>query len=369
MNSTEEQDELRLLVRRFLEEKSSSHRVRELLEAGASRDEAVWRQMAEQLGLQGIAIPEELGGSGGGPAELGIVLEEMGRVLLIAPYLSSVVFAGQLLTSSDDTAAQQRWLPGIADGSLTAALALTEESGAWDLVSVSTVATPSDDGWVLRGEKHFVVDGHTADLLFVVARTDDGVGVFAVESDAVGMTREAVETLDVTRALATVALQDVPAIRVGEDADATAWLDRVRDLVLTAVAAEQIGGASRCLDLAVEHALVREQFGRLIGSFQAIKHTCAQLLIEIESGRSAVYHASRAVADHDADAAISAALAKAYCSTVFTHAAKDCIQVHGGIGYTWEHDAHLFLRRAKSSELLFGTPAAERARLADLVGI
>jgi alkylation response protein AidB-like acyl-CoA dehydrogenase len=364
----EEREQLRQLVRRFLQETSPSREVRRLAESGATRDDAVWARMADQLGLQGLAVPVEYGGAGYGPAELGIVLEEMGRALLVAPYFATVALAGQVLVSSGDEAAKRRWLPGIADGSLTATLAVAEESGSWDPADVATTAERSGDGWALNGSKLFVVDGHTADLLLVVARAADGLGVFAVAGDAQGVERAGLDALDLTRQLASVGFSDASATRVGVG-DAAAWLSAVVDLVLAASAAEQIGGAAACLDLAVEYAKVREQFGRPIGSFQAIKHKCSTLLLEVESGRSAAYHASAAVAEPGPEASIAAALAKAYCSQAFTHAAKECIQIHGGIGYTWEHDAHLYLRRAKSSELLFGSPAQQRARLAELVGI
>jgi alkylation response protein AidB-like acyl-CoA dehydrogenase len=367
-----EHDQLRRVVREFLSQKSPSRQVRRLMEAGESRDDEVWALLTGQLGLSGIAVPEEYGGSGYGPVELGIVLEEMGRALLVAPYFGTVALAGQALAASGDTEAMRRWLPGIADGSLTAALAVAEDSGSWDLTDVTAAAEPVAEptgGWAVTGTKLFVVDGDTADLLLVVARAPDGPGVFAVEGAAAGVDRARLDTLDLTRALASVTLQGAPATRVGADRDATEWLAEVTNLVLAALAAEQIGGAARCLDLAVEYAKVRQQFGRPIGSFQAIKHKCANLLLEVESGRSAVYHASAAVAGHQPDAALAAALAYAYCSQAFTHAAKECIQIHGGIGYTWEHDAHLYLRRAKSSELLFGPPARQRTRLAELAGI
>jgi alkylation response protein AidB-like acyl-CoA dehydrogenase len=367
-----EHDQLRRVVREFLSQKSPSRQVRRLMEAGESRDDEVWALLTGQLGLSGIAVPEEYGGSGYGPVELGIVLEEMGRALLVAPYFGTVALAGQALAASGDTEAMRRWLPGIADGSLTAALAVAEDSGSWDLTDVTAAAEPVAEptgGWAVTGTKLFVVDGDTADLLLVVARAPDGPAVFAVEGGAAGVDRARLDTLDLTRALASVTLQGAPATRVGADRDATEWLAEVTNLVLAALAAEQIGGAARCLDLAVEYAKVRQQFGRPIGSFQAIKHKCANLLLEVESGRSAVYHASAAVAGHQPDAALAAALAYAYCSQAFTHAAKECIQIHGGIGYTWEHDAHLYLRRAKSSELLFGPPARQRTRLAELAGL
>jgi alkylation response protein AidB-like acyl-CoA dehydrogenase len=372
-----EHDELRQVVREFLRERSPRREVRRLMESGESRDGEVWALLTGQLGLSGIAVPEEYGGSGYGPVELGIVLEEMGGALLVAPFFATVALAGQALAASGDSDAMGRWLPGIADGSLTATLAVAEDSGSWDLAEVAATAEPAgglagglaDNGWAVTGAKGFVIDGHTADLLLVVARAPDGLGVFAVEGGAAGVERAKLDTLDLTRALASITLRGARATRVGASRDATQWLSEITDLALAALAAEQIGGAARCLDLAVDYAKVREQFGRPIGSFQAIKHKCANLLLEVESGRSAVYHASAAVAEQQPDAPLAAALAYAYCSQAFTHAAKECIQIHGGIGYTWEHDAHLYLRRAKSSELLFGPPARQRTRLAELAGI
>jgi alkylation response protein AidB-like acyl-CoA dehydrogenase len=372
-----EHDELRQVVREFLRERSDSRAVRRLMESGESRDDAVWALLTGQLGLSGIAVPEEYGGSGYGPVELGIVLEEIGGALLVAPFFATVALAGQALVASGDPEAMGRWLPGIADGSLTATLAVAEDSGSWDPAEVAATAEPvggpvggpADKGWAVTGTKGFVVDGHTADLLLVVARAPDGLGVFAVEGGAAGVERAKLDALDLTRALASVALRGARAVRVGAGRDGAQWLSEITDLVLAALAAEQIGGAARCLDLAVDYAKIREQFSRPIGSFQAIKHKCANLLLEVESGRSAVYHASAAVAEHQPDAALAAALAYAYCSQAFTRAAKECIQIHGGIGYTWEHYAHRYLRRAKSSELLFGPPVRQRTRLAELAGI
>jgi len=368
-----EHDELRSVVRDFLSEKSASSAVRRLMEAGERRDEDVWALLTGQLGLTGIAIPERHGGAGYGPAELGIVLEEMGGALLVAPYFATVALAGQALAASGDEDAMARWLPGIADGSLTATLAVGEESGSWSLAEVAATARPAGGGWAVTGDKLFVIDGDTADLLLVVAHAPDGPGVFAVErsaagNGAAGLESARLDTLDLTRALAAVTLRETPAIRVGAGRDA-AWLSQARDLALAALAAEQLGGAARCLDMSVGYAKVREQFGRPIGSFQAIKHKCANMLLDVECGRSAVQHASEAVAGRQPDAPLAAALAYIHCSQAFTRAAKECIQIHGGIGYTWEHDAHLYLRRAKSSQLLFGPPAGQRARLAELAGI
>ncbi|WP_406497162.1 acyl-CoA/acyl-ACP dehydrogenase [Streptomyces sp. NBC_01604] len=370
---TEEQEELRASLRRFLTDKSPSEAVRHWMESEEGHDPAVWRQMAEQLGLQGLALPEKYGGAGGGAVELGIVLEEMGRALLPSPFFATVALAGQALTVSDDDAAKARWLPGIADGSLTATVAVAEESGSWRLEDVATAATVTADGdWTVLGTKMFVVDGHTADLLLVVARTDTGPGLFAVDATSPGVTRTRLDTLDPTRRLGRVDLDGAPAVRVGPDdgpGAATAFLCTALDLAVVALAAEQVGGAQACLDAAVAYAKVRVQFGRPIGSFQAVKHKCADMLLAVEAARSATRHAASVAAEDRAELSVAAALAGAYCSEAYTHAAKENIQIHGGIGYTWEHDAHLYLKRAKSSEQLFGAPEAHRARLADLVGI
>src|SRR5215203_617658 len=366
---TEEQEELRASVRRFLSDKAPSEAVRRWMDSAEGFDTAVWQQMAGQLGLQGLAIPEEFGGAGFGPVELGIVLKEMGRTLIPAPFFATVALAGQALVACGDAAAQARWLPGIADGSLTATLALSEEQGGASLDAVATSARRQDSGWVLNGTKMFVVDGASADVVLVVARADDGLGLFAVEGSAAGLTRTRLDALDPTRRLGRIELDDTPAERVGPDGDATEYLRRVLDLAVVALAHEQTGGASACLEAAVDYAKIRVQFDRPIGSFQAIKHKCADLLLEVESSRSAAYSAAWAAAEDPAELPIAAALAGSYCSEAYTHAAKENIQIHGGIGYTWEHDAHLYLKRAKSAELLFGTPAGHRARLADLVGI
>jgi alkylation response protein AidB-like acyl-CoA dehydrogenase len=366
---TEEQEELRASVRRFLADKSPSEAVRRWMDSAEGYDPQLWAQMAGQLGLQGLAVPEEFGGAGYGPVELGIVLEELGRAVVPAPFFSTVALAGQALVHSGDEAAQARWLPGIADGSLTATLALSEEDGGSGLDEVATTATADGEGWTLTGTKMFVIDGDSAALVLVVARAPEGLGLFAVEGDAAGVTRTRLDALDPTRRLGRIELAGAPAQRVGPAGDATEFLQRVLDLAVVALAHEQVGGASACLDSAVEYAKIRVQFDRPIGSFQAIKHKCADLLLQVEGARSAAYSAAWTAAEDLAELPVSAALAGSYCSEAYTHAAKENIQIHGGIGYTWEHDAHLYLKRAKSSELLFGSPVRHRARLADLVGI
>ncbi|MET7473827.1 acyl-CoA dehydrogenase family protein [Streptomyces sp. NPDC005648] len=365
---TEEHEQLRSTLRRFLTDKAPSEAVRRSMESEQGHDRRLWQQMAGQLGLHGLALPQEYGGFGGGPVELGIVLEELGRALLPSPYFATVALAGQALAVSGDEAARARWLPGIADGSLTGTLALAEESGSWQLADVRSRAVRDRAGWRVSGSKMFVVDGHSADLLLVVAQTDLGPALFAVDGTAAGVTRARLDTLDPTRRLARVDLDAAPAEPVGPQ-DATAYLRRVLDLAVVALAAEQVGGAQACLDAAVAYAKARVQFGRPIGSFQAVKHKCADMLLKVEAARSAAHHALSVAAAATAEPAVAAAIAGAYCADAYTHAAKENIQIHGGIGYTWEHDAHLHLKRAKSSEQLFGSPTAHRRRLADLVGI
>ena len=366
---TEEQEELRNTIRAFLEAKSSEEAVREQMETEDGFDPAVWSQMAEQMGLQGLHIPEEYGGSGFGYVELGIVLEEMGRALLCAPFFSSVVLAANTLIQSGDDAAKQRYLPGIASGETIATLAFTEPSGKWDESGITMEATASGDGYTLSGTKSFVLDGHTANLIIVAAKTGAGTSLFAVDGDAAGLTRTALSTMDQTRKQAKLEFDNTPATLIGEEGKGWDVLQTVLDLAAVSLAAEQVGGAQKVLEMAVDYAKVRVQFGRPIGSFQAIKHKCADMLLEVESAKSAAYYGMWCASEMNDELPSTASLAKAYCSEAYFHAAAENIQIHGGIGFTWEHPAHLYFKRAKSSELLFGDPTYHREQLAQRIGI
>jgi alkylation response protein AidB-like acyl-CoA dehydrogenase len=366
---SEEQEELRRSVRRFLEDKSPESEVRRLMETTEGYDPAVWDQMAQQLGLQGLAIPEEYGGSGYGYVELVVVLEEMGRALLCAPYFSTVALAANALLSSGDDAAKKEFLPGIAAGSTIATLAFTEDSGRWDEAGITMTATKAGDGYTLDGHKSFVLDGHTANLLLVAARTGAGVSLFAVDGNASGLTRTPLSTMDQTRKQARLEFSGTPARLVGSEGSGWNALSKTLDLAAVALAAEQVGGAQKVLEMSVEYAKVRVQFGRPIGSFQAIKHKCADMLLEVESAKSAAYYAGWAASEDSDELPVVASLAKAYCSDAYFHAAAENIQIHGGIGFTWEHPAHLYFKRAKSSELLFGDPTYHRELLAQRIGI
>jgi alkylation response protein AidB-like acyl-CoA dehydrogenase len=293
----------------------------------------------------------------------------MGRSLLCAPFFSTVAMATTLLLALDDDAARKDLLPQIADGSCVATVALAEQAGSWDTADVAMAAAREGAGWTLSGEKLYVVDGHVASVVLVVARTDAGTSVFAVGNGAAGLTADLSSTMDKTRKLARLTFDSTPARLIGSPGQADGPVARMLDLAAIALAAEQVGGAQRVLETAVSYAKLREQFGRPIGSFQAIKHKCANMLLEIEAAKSAAYYAGWAAAEDDPELPGLASVAKAYCSDAYVHAAAENIQIHGGIGFTWEHPAHLYFKRAKSSELFLGAPDYHRERLLQGMGI
>jgi alkylation response protein AidB-like acyl-CoA dehydrogenase len=366
---SEEQEELRKTMRAFLEAKSPETAVREQMDTEQGYDPAVWSQMGAEMGLQGLIIPEEFGGSGYSYVELGVVLEEMGRSLLCAPFFSTVALAANTLLHAGDAAAQKDYLPGIAGGETIATLAFTEPSGKWDETGITMKASKSGDKYTLTGTKSFVLDGHVANLIIVAARTSGGVSLFAVDGDAKGLTRTSLSTMDQTRKQAKLDFAKTPARLIGTAGKGWDVLSTVLDLAAVALAAEQVGGAQKVLEMSVEYAKVRVQFGRPIGSFQAIKHKCADMLLEVESAKSAAYYAMWCASEMNDELPSVASLAKSYCSEAYFHATAENIQIHGGIGFTWEHPAHLYFKRAKSSELLFGDPTYHRELLAQRIGI
>jgi alkylation response protein AidB-like acyl-CoA dehydrogenase len=337
--TTAAQDALRERVRALFEEVAPSAEVRRLMETATGFEPEVWRRLAVEVDLAGL-----------GWVELGVVLEEAGRVLLPAPLLaaaSTVALVGP-----------------EADGRL-ATLAVAEASGRWDGSGVEARAVRAGGGggggWRLEGRKSYVVDGCAADLLVVAARADDEGGdvrLFLVDADGPGVTRTPLNTVDLTRKQAEVMLAAAPARPLDVP------LDRAMELAAVALAAEQVGGAQRCLDMAVAHAGSRMQFGRPIGSFQAVKHLCAGMLLELESARGAAFYAASAAATADGDLPAAAAVAKACCSEAFVRVATDALHVHGGLGFTWDHDAHLYFKRARSSAQLFGDARHHRQLLA-----
>jgi alkylation response protein AidB-like acyl-CoA dehydrogenase len=365
---SEEQEEFRRQVRKWLEQNTPSPVVRKLMETDFGFDRGLWKETAD-LGWQAMAIPEEQGGAGFGYLELTILFEEMGRSLLPAPFLSTIGLAMPLISDLGTDEQKKEMLSAIASGEETVAVAFTEPSGHWDPGVVETTAVADGDGWTIEGRKSFVVDGASADDLLVSAMTNEGVGVFVVAGASDAVERRGLETLDQTRKLAEVTFSGAKAELLGEPASGVAALRRMLDKAIVLLAAEQVGGAQKCLEMSVDYAKTRHQFGRPIGSFQAIKHKCADMLVQVESARSAAYYAGWAASEDNDELATVAPLAKSYCSEANFFCASENIQIHGGIGFTWEHDAHLYFKRAKSSQLLFGDPAYHRARLGDLLGI
>jgi alkylation response protein AidB-like acyl-CoA dehydrogenase len=367
---TDEHEDLRRTVRQFMERESPETRVRELMESELGYDPKTWSRLAEELGLAGLVIPEQHGGAGFGPIELGIAMEEMGRVLFCAPFLSTSVLASYALLELATPSAQAELLPGIARGETVATLAFVEEDGRFEPGAIRMRATRKGDGFTLNGIKHLVLDGGSAGLVLVAARAEDGLALFRVGAGAEGLRREALPPLDLTRKLARLELAATPARRISPPGDSTHGLERVLARTVIALAAEQVGGAQRCLEMATAYAKSRLQFGRPIGSFQAIKHACADMLVRVEFARSsAVYASFVAAGEAEGELETAAAQAKSYCSETFFRAAADNIQIHGGMGFTWEAPAHLYFKRAKASELLLGSPLQHRARLAERLGL
>jgi alkylation response protein AidB-like acyl-CoA dehydrogenase len=373
---SEEQEMLRKSARDFLAKESPMPYVRKMMEDDRGFTDDLWKKMAD-LGWMGLILPEEHGGAGLDFVDLIVVLEEMGRVVLPGPFFSTVVLGGVTLLESGSAAVKEEFLPRLASGDLRLSLAQLEPNARWDAEGVQLEARGNGKGYKLSGTKLFVPDAHTADLLVVAGRVPgsqgtDGVGLFLVDARAAGVTTSLLKTMDQTRKLCEVELRDVavPAERVLA-APGEGWklLDRVVDRGKVGLCAEMCGGAQRVLEMSVDYAKVREQFGRPIGSFQAIQHKCANMLVETESSKSATYYAAWAVANDVAEAPLAAAMAKAYCSDAYRHVAGEGIQIHGGIGFTWEHDMHIYFKRAKGSEFTFGDATFNRERVAQLIDL
>jgi alkylation response protein AidB-like acyl-CoA dehydrogenase len=369
--SSPDQIELAAVVRDFLDQRSPESTVRRVMDTESGIDNALWIQMGEELGICGLAVPENLGGGGGNFADVAVVLEELGRALTCAPFFSSVVLAQSLLLACGDPEAMAEWLPGLASGSVRAAVAFAEPGAVWDVAGIAMPATESSPGsWRLSGVKSYVIDGHSAHVVFVVARTDGGLSVFAVDGDAPGLSRTPLPTMDLTRKQARLTFSDVPARLVGSAHRADEPFETMSNLAAVGLSAESVGGAQRVLEMSVDYAKSRYQFGRAIGSFQAIKHKCADMLLAVESARSAAYYARGVAAvGGPAELAVAAAMAKACSADAYMTCAAENIQIHGGIGFTWEHSAHLYFKRAKANQLMFGDPVRHRSRLAQLIGV
>src|SRR5687767_1932067 len=373
----EEQEMLRNTARKFLENECTSEFVRKRMAEDPGVTEEFWTKLAEQ-GWLGLIYDEEHGGSGLGIVDLTVLMEEMGRAVMPGPFFSTVLLGGLTIKEAGSAAQKKEWLSKIAAGKAKATLAWTEPNARWDAAGVTTTAKESGKGFVLNGVKLFVPDAHLADVLVVVARTregkspEDGVGLFLVPKDAKGLQIKLLPTMDQTRKICEVRLNDVS---VGADAvlgDRHAgWapLARVLERATVALCAEMCGGAQRVLDMTTDYAKIRIAFGKPIGSYQGVKHKAADMLVDVENAKSLTYYAAWAVDENVPEAALAASMAKAYASDAFRKVSGAGIQLHGGIGFTWEHDLHLYFKRAKSSEFTFGDSTYHREKVAQLINL
>ncbi len=373
---TEDQHALRESARAFLADHSSSARVRAAMESELGYDAQLWQRIAAEMGWTAITVPEQHGGLGLGYIELIALLEEMGAHLLCAPFFESVCFGANAILVAGSDEQKDDLLPGIASGETIATLALLEAGGTWSAAGVAATVRRNGADFVLDGVKTYVPAGHIANLLIVAAREHgsqgtSGVGLFAVPADSPGVRITALPTMDQTRRQAEVRLEGVrvgATSLLGGSMDAWRAVEKILQLAAIGLSAEQVGGADRCLEMTVQYAKERVQFGRQIGSFQAIKHKCADMLLKVESARSASYYAGWAASVDDPELPLLASLAKSYCSEAYFHCAAESIQIHGGVGFTWEYDVHLHFKRARSAELLLGAPSDHREQIARRLG-
>lgn len=386
---TAEQHMVRETAQAFLADASGSEQVRQAMVQKRSYDPEVWNRLCTEVCVQAITIPEQYGGLGLSYVDLAIVLEQMGRKLFCSPFMATVGMATNTLLLAGTEEQKQRWLPGIAEGTQTATLAwagpkTAQNGGHWGVDAVSSIFEPSNDGYLLNGELRYVIDGDTADLLIIAARSQDstgadGISLFVVPADVAGIEREWTPTIDQTRRLARLKLTNVRVDadqRLGTEGRAAPLLQKSVALAKISVAAEQLGVASEALDLAVAYTLEREQFGRAIASYQAVKHKAADMKLKVEVACSAVYYAACVASEvlaEDGDAQIAseleeaAAMAKGYCSDTVFFNAGSALQLFGGVGFTAEYDIQLYFKRAKASELYLGNGAAQREQIAAML--
>ena len=365
----EEQSQLRSMVRAFCADYFSEGDVRRDIESNSGFRVTVWERMATELGLQGIAIPEAYGGAGAGQAELGIVAEELGRSLAPIPFLSTVAMSANLILCTGDPQAQERLLTGIADGSRIVTVAHLEPAARARTTDIASRAIQVDGAWRVTGTKTHVLAADQSSTFLVTALTSEGLTLFEVDATTAAVETTPLQTLDLTRRQARVDLHSAEAILIGRPGGAAEYLDEMETRLSSALCAENVGGSLRLLEETAGYSRTREQFGRPIGSFQAIKQKAADMLLNVELARSAAYRVARSIDDNATDASLEAAMAHALTSDAYVATAYDAIQIHGGIGFTWEHMVHLYFRRAKSNMALFGTPDAHRERAAQLMGI
>ncbi len=351
---TEDQDRFRDVVARFLTDRSPTTAVRALMATDEGFDADVWRQLSQEVGLLGTHLPEAYGGFGFGPVELGIISQEMGRDLYCGPFFASAVMAAHAIVNEGTQKQKETLLPGIASGASKAALVLGDVNAAEKVGQHIT-----SQGDTLNGTAKIVVDAHVADLLVVAAREQNELGFYLVDPNSSGVDITPQDAMDATRKLSTVALANVSGERLGSGG---ADIDLLWDQMCTALAHEMLGGAEVLFESTVEYMKMRVQFGRAIGSFQALKHRCADLLLELEMAKAATHEAARYLASGEGDS-YAPNMAKALASDAYISIAKQAIQLRGGIGFTWEEDTHLWFKRAKSSEVFLGTSNWHREKM------
>ncbi|MBI2525060.1 MAG: acyl-CoA/acyl-ACP dehydrogenase [Candidatus Rokubacteria bacterium] len=363
---SEDQVLLRNSVRAFLDEQCKPAHVRAMMHDPRGYDPGLWSEMAK-LGWLGLPFPEKHGGAGLGMVELAIAIEELGRAAYPGPYLPSVVLGGVGLLLGGSGGQKDTWLPAIASGEKRATAALIEETLDWDPASTTATAVRSGDGWKVSGLKRFVPWAHVADVVLVPARGPEGLSLFLVDPRQAGVTLSRMVGIDLGSRWSELRLENVGVganAVVGQPGGAGPLLEALLRRAAVCASAEMLGAARRCVDMSVEYAKVREQFGQPIGSFQAIRHRCAEMLLETENSHSAVYYAAWALEAGAEDAAVAASICKSYVSESARRACGDAIQVHGGIGFTWEYDLHLYMKRAKALEPLFGDAEFHRELVA-----
>jgi alkylation response protein AidB-like acyl-CoA dehydrogenase len=358
---TDEQNQLRTAVRKFCADNFDEQSVRRLMESDPPFDAKVWARLGAELGVLGLSVPEEDGGVGGTLVDQAVAVEELGASLACGPVFGTVFLAIPALVAASAGQARDALIAELVEGRRTAAFAVPDRAGALGEVSVTA------DGDSLTGTVERVVDAGAADDLLVAARNADGLALYAVDASATGVQRTPLVTLDLTRPQATVQLSSAPGRLIAGPDEAERVIEHALQVGSALLAVEQVGAAQHLLDLSVDYAKSRLQFGRQIGSFQAIKHKLADLLVDLEHARSAAYHSVWAIADGSDDPALSASIAQATCSAALSRIAADTIQVHGGIGFTWEHQAHLYFKRAATDAALLGSAEQHRGRVAELV--
>jgi alkylation response protein AidB-like acyl-CoA dehydrogenase len=364
---TDEMTALRTMVREYCDEHSSEPAVRAAMETGPGYDPAFWQGLGSELGVFGLAVPEADGGDGVGLVYQAVVLEELGAALACGPVLGTLCLAIPALLALNDSQVKKDYLPALISGDRVATLAAPTAAGKLAPERVTVTAAPGSDGWSLTGSAGHVPDGAAADLILILASTPDGVALFAVDGSAPGLTRDDLFTLDRTRRQAAVGLDGAPARLLAVAGEAAGACDQAIRTATALLAASQVGGAQRMLDLTVAHVASRLQFGQPVGAFQAVKHRCANMLIELEQARSAAYHAAWTLQDGGDDPDLAVSLAKAVASDAYAAISRAAIQLHGGLGFTWEGTPQLYFKRATADLLTLGTGTEHTERVARLV--